>query len=270
VVVVPVTAACDATAIVFAAARAAPGSCYTPAAMAPLAEALAETLLPANCALCGGSLPWRGGSAGVCRRCWDGIVEHGGPGCPRCGDPEVPGGGTCLACADHPPLWQAAASFGPHEGTLRAIINLYKHGRRDELAEPISSLLARVWYRTAWPLPDAVVAVPVPWLRRIRRGFDHAELFGSRLAVRLDRPFVRALRRRHGRRQVGRTRAQRLALAAAAFPSRRSVSGRILLLDDVFTTGATAAACTAALLRAGAREVYVLTLARTPRPGRIP
>ncbi|MGE5235702.1 MAG: double zinc ribbon domain-containing protein [Acidobacteriota bacterium] len=238
--------------------------------MASLAEALAETFLPATCTLCGGSLPWRGAAAGVCGQCWGSVIEHERTGCPVCGDPEVVADAPCLSCSTSPPPWRSAASFGSHEGTLRALINLYKHGRRDELAEPLATLLARAWHRRGWPDPDLVVAVPVPWLRRLRRGFDHAELLARHLARGLARPCVPALRRRHGRPQVGQTRTGRLALTAAAFSRRRPVSGRVLLLDDVFTTGATATACATALARAGAREVFVLTLARAPRSGRIP
>jgi predicted amidophosphoribosyltransferase len=89
------------------------------------------------------------------------------------------------------------------------------------------------------------------------------------VARELGAPFVRALRRRGGGTQVGRSRSERLRLAAAAFTARRSLGGRVLLVDDVITTGATAACCARVLARAGADEIYVLAIARTPQPGRI-
>ena len=134
---------------------------------------------------------------------------------------------------------------------------------------PLAGLMIRAFHDAAWPAPDAVVAVPMTWTRRLRRGYNQADLLARRVAQAFGVPRVPALRRRGRGGQVGRTRPDRLHLAASAFPVRRRVRGRIVLVDDVLTTGATAAACTRALLRAGADDVYVLTIAKTPQPGRI-
>jgi ComF family protein len=238
--------------------------------MAMLAEALAKTFLPSTCAICGLALPWRESRAGVCPICWQGVVPHVGPACPTCGSPEVEAEGPCLACRTAAPPWRAAASFGPYDGVLRELVLLFKSRGRDELAAPLSGLLLSASRRAGWPLPDAVVAVPMAWVRRLRRGYNQAELLAHTVARELGVPPVHALRRRGRGTQVGGTRSDRLRLSAAAFPARRPVTGRILLVDDVLTTGATAAACTRALKRAGADEIYVLTVARTPQPGRIP
>jgi ComF family protein len=147
---------------------------------------------------------------------------------------------------------------------------LFKGRGRDELAAPLSALLLSAARRAGWPLPDAVVAVPMTWIRRLRRGYNQAELLAHTVARELGVRPVHALGRRGRGTQVGGARSDRLRLSAAAFPVRRLVTGRILLVDDVLTTGATAAACTRALKRAGADEIYVLTVARTPQPGRIP
>ncbi len=244
-------------------------SWYNPGAMASLAEALALTFLPSTCATCGAALPWAGSRAGICAGCWDRVVLHREPTCPVCGDPEVASSEPCLACRIDPPPWDAAASVGPYDGTLRDLVLLFKNGGRDELARPLAALLARRHRDRGGERPDAVVAVPMTWLRRLRRGYDQAALLGRALARELRAPFVRALARRGGPAQVGRSRAQRLALTAAAFPARRAVAGRVALVDDVFTTGATAAACARSLRRAGASAVDVLTVARTATPGRI-
>ncbi len=176
----------------------------------------------------------------------------------------------CLACRATPPPWRAATSVGPYRGALRDLVLLLKGRGWDELAAPLGSLLADAYRQAGWPGADAVASVPMRWLRRVRRGFDQAELLGQAVARELRLPFVRALRRRAGGAQVGRGRSERLRLTAAAFPARRPVAGRLLLVDDVLTTGATAASCARALRAAGASDVYVLTVARTPQPGRVP
>ena len=237
--------------------------------MASLAEALALTFLPSTCATCRAALPWAGSRAGICAGCWNRVALHRAPTCPVCGDPEAASGEPCLACRIEPPPWRAAGSLGPYDGTLREIVLLFKNGGRDELSRPLAGLLAHRHRELEWPAPDAVAAVPTTWRRRLRRGYDQAALLGRAVAGELAAPFVRALARRGGAAQVGRTRSERLRLSAAAFPARRRVAGRVLLVDDVFTTGATAASCARALARAGASEIRVLTIARTATPGRI-
>jgi ComF family protein len=189
--------------------------------------------------------------------------------CPRCGD-AAGDGDQCLLCRQEPPPWQAAASVGWYEGPLRELILLFKNGRRDELAAPLAELLQRRLEQLPWPSPAAVVPVPTWWTRRLRRGFDHADLLARHLAPLLSTRRIAALRRCRRGTQAGRRRAERLALPKGTFAARRAVRGHVLLVDDVLTTGATARACTRALHAAGASAVSLLTVARTPRPGRIP
>jgi ComF family protein len=238
--------------------------------VATLLEALAQTILPSTCAICGDELPWGGSRAGVCRTCWESVVPHAGPVCGVCGDPDLEAEGPCLECRTTPPPWQAAASFGAYDGVLRELVLLFKSRGRDELAAPLTGLLLAAWRRAAWPHPGAVVAVPMTRIRRLRRGYNQAELLAGALARELDVPLEHTLRRRGRGSQVGSARSKRLRLSAEAFPVRRPVAGVVVLVDDVLTTGSTAAACTRALKRAGAQDVYILTIAKTPRPGRIP
>ena len=237
--------------------------------MASLAEALVQALLPSTCTLCNAGLPWRGSSAGVCPACWADVTSHQ-PACPVCGDPDVSDALPCLACRTNPPPWRAATSYGPYSGTLRELVLQLKRGRRDELATPLARLLLRAWHRAGWPRPDAVVPVPMWWARRLWRGFNQAALLAEALAGSLGVPCQHALRRRLPAVQTGRTRGQRRRLSAAAFSPQGRVPRRVLLVDDVLTTGTTAALCARALLGGGAAEVAVLTLARTPQPGRMP
>jgi len=237
--------------------------------MATLAEAFVRAALPACCALCTRALPWRGSAAGVCGSCWSSVREHTAA-CPRCGDPETIAGEPCLACREEEPPWRAAVAVGPYDGTLRELVLLCKQGRRDELARPLAHRLAAAFRRSGWPEVALFVPVPMWWGRRLRRGFNQAELLSREVARQLGGRSVAALSRRRGRPQVGRSRSERRRLSGSAFTARRPVAGDVVLVDDVLTTGATAAACTRALLAAGADAVYLLTVARTPRPGRIP
>ncbi len=237
--------------------------------MAVLVEALARVFLPASCAVCGRPLPVKASRGGVCGTCWDSVGSVGDATCPRCGE-GTDGSDECLSCRHAPPPWLAAASVGWYEGSLRELILLFKNGRRDELAWPLAELLKRRFDELAWPPPNAVVPVPAWWGRRLRRGFDHADLLVRHFSSLSSYRRIAALRRCRPGTQAGRRRAERLAMPKGTFAARRAVRGHVLLVDDVLTTGATARACTRALHAAGASAVSLLTLARTPRPGRIP
>jgi len=237
--------------------------------MAALLDALVTTFLPSRCVRCSGELA-AGSRAGICNACWSEVRPHAAAGCPSCGDPEAPLGGPCLACRTAPPAFAAATSWGPYLGALRDFVLLFKSAGRDELDVPLAALMTEALDRTGWPLPDAVTAAPMAPARRLRRGYNQAELLGREVAGNIGSRYRPLLRRTNSRRQTGRSRAERLAMPAGAFAARGPMPAEILLVDDVFTTGATMTGCTRALLRAGATRVRVLTLARTPHQGRIP
>jgi len=136
---------------------------------------------------------------------------------------------------------------------------------------PLAGRLSRLLDR-AFPVDeryDLIVPVPLHWHRRWRRGYNQAELLARGVAKRRRIPVVNALRRRKPTaNQAGLTSAGRRRNMAGAFEARGAVelrSKRILLIDDVFTTGATASACARALKKAGAGSVSLLTLARADR-----
>lgn len=159
-----------------------------------------------------------------------------------------------------------AYSFGSYEGTLRQLIHLYKYGRMKPLARPLSDLLARALPRDQQF--DAVVAVPLHWRRKRSRGFNQSELLARSMAKRCGIPMITAVRRRRATTvQAGLSNTRRRENVAGAFEAKAdAVKGmRILLVDDVMTTGATASACAQALKRGGAKSVAVLTLARVDR-----
>jgi ComF family protein len=154
---------------------------------------------------------------------------------------------------------------------LRELIHLFKYGRVKTLARPLGDLLSAA-------LPgdeqfDAVAPVPLHWRREWQRGFNQSELLARVIARRCGIPVVKALRRvRPTLTQAGLSNTSRRRNVAAAFrgvrraPWSPAVEGQsILLIDDVMTTGSTAASCALALKRAGARRVALLTVARVDR-----
>ena len=160
-----------------------------------------------------------------------------------------------------------AYCFGAYEGTLRELIHLFKYGRMKPLAGTLAGYLASALPRDQQF--DAVVPMPLHWRRRWQRGFNQSELLARRTARRCGIPMVNAVRRtRATAAQAGLSNARRRENVTGAFHVKKpnTVEGRrILLIDDVMTTGATASACALALKRAGAGSVTLLALARVDR-----
>lgn len=236
------------------------------------AAALFWLLFPGECRLCGRSLE-EISRIPVCPACLSAPrpleAEYF---CSACRTPfqnrfPLDEQGRCALCRLGLRAFDAAYSFGAYEGVLRELIHLLKYGRVRTLAAPLGEKLA-----SALPLDqrfDLVVPVPLHWRRRLRRGFNQSALLAGAVARRYAVPVTHALKRRRGTAsQAGLSHAGRRANVTGAFLVRRPglVRGRrVLLIDDVITTGATATACAAALKRAGAAYVAVLTLARTDR-----
>jgi ComF family protein len=175
--------------------------------------------------------------------------------------------GQCALCRLGLRGFDAAYCFGAYEGALRQLIHLYKYGKVQTLAGPLSDLLAAALPRDQQF--DAIAPVPLHWRRRWQRGFNQADLLAAPLARRSGIPLAHLLRRVHATEtQAGLSNTSRRANVAKAFRARRGArlkGKRILLVDDVMTTGSTGAACAAALKRAGAAKVALLTIARVDR-----
>jgi ComF family protein len=172
--------------------------------------------------------------------------------------------GRCALCRSGLRGFDAAYSFGAYDGVLRELIHLYKYGKVKTLARPLSGLLAQALPRDE--AFDASVPVPLYWRRRLQRGFNQAELLARGLASRTGIPVVRALGRlRPTPTQAGLSNSARRQNVSKAFRSQNVQGERILLIDDVMTTGATASSCALALKQAGAKRVVLLTVARVDR-----
>lgn len=177
--------------------------------------------------------------------------------------------GLCGLCRRGMNGFDTSASYGFYEGVLQKLIHLYKYHGIYTLAKPLADHLM-----TALPRQDridAIVPVPMHWLKQWRRGFNQSELLAEQVSRRTGVPLLKAMRRRSAPPQAALSDHERRRNVARAFEVAKAVRGlHVLLVDDVLTTGATASACGAALKRAGAARVMVLTLARTDRRVAVP
>ena len=184
--------------------------------------------------------------------------------------------GVCAACRAGLRGFDHAASFGLYEGPLRSLIHLYKYSGMKPLGRTLAAYMERAL--SIDERYDAVVPVPLHWRRQWDRGFNQAELLARHIAKRRGIPVLDALRRKRATAtQAGLAGAGRRRNVAGAFVLRsnalrsgakhdpRLTGRKILLIDDVMTTGATASACASALKRGGAMSVSLLTLARVDR-----
>jgi ComF family protein len=173
--------------------------------------------------------------------------------------------GLCGLCRRGLTGFDAAYSFGSYEGELRELIHVFKYRGVETLARPLGKLLL-----VALPLEqrfDAIVPMPLHWRKQWRRGFNQSALLAREVSRRWKVPLRRLVKRiKNTSAQAGLTSAKRRDNVSGAFRVKGALEGlRLLLVDDVMTTGATAGACAAALKRAGAAHVTLLTLARADR-----
>jgi len=261
---------------VFSSSRRAAVANIGPSVVRTASHALFSLFFPADCRICSRPLD-EIARVPVCRNCLTAPEPlSAGIFCVSCRTPfqnrfPLDSEGRCSLCRHGLRGFDAAYSYGAYEGVLRELIHLYKYGRIQTMARPLADLLAAALPRDE--RFDVVTAVPLHWRRQWQRGFNQSELLAREIARRCGIPLVKALRRaRPTLAQAGLSNADRRHNVVAAFGCRRGalrgrqVQGkRILLIDDVMTTGSTAAACAVALKRAGAARVALLTVARVDR-----
>ncbi len=253
-----------------------------------LLDLLIDLALPAGCPACGA--PLREGPTRFCAACLASMTPLSPPWCPRCGVPFATAAGDhpCGRCAARPPAYGAARAAGRYEGLLLESIHLLKFGGDVVQAPALAALLERALAVIEWasavaivpsplhveidprPAPDLLIPVPLHPRRLRERGFNQAHVLAAealRAGLLASRTAMepRALHRvRETPPQTRLSRARRLENLRGAFEARPDrVRGRtVLLVDDVMTTGATIEACAGALMRAGARRVDAVAVAR--------
>ncbi|HEY7756591.1 MAG TPA: ComF family protein [Actinomycetota bacterium] len=210
-----------------------------------------DALFPKRCAGCG-SGPWP-----FCERCRRGLVPLGDPRCERCAAPARRAVSSCRHCP--PPAISRARSAFVFDGPARTAVHRLKFAGWRPVADALGAAMAEVCDLEA----DAVTWVPLSRRRHAARGFDQARALARVVGRRLDLPVLPLLRRAvDAGPQARRGGDERRRAMRGAFTARARPPARVLLVDDVLTTGATAGACAEALLEAGAEAVTVLTAAR--------
>jgi ComF family protein len=224
-----------------------------------------EALYPsqANCMGCGSPAGAdEGWLCGDCVKLLRRIADASGPRCPRCGRPD--GGRRCETCGDWPEGLIDAARFA--FAYRRPVSGMVRRMKYQGVARMADWMAAEMAGTVRGELPggfDLVVPVPMHRRRQRARGANHAAALARALALELDIPFSDALVRiRDTRQQARLSAAARRVNLEGAFQATADVSGRrVLLVDDVLTTGATALACARALRAAGAEGVSFIALA---------
>lgn len=173
--------------------------------------------------------------------------------------------GRCSLCRLGLTGFDTVYTFGSYEETLRGLIHLFKYQKVRPLAKPLGALIARAIPREH--SFDLIVPMPLHWKKRWTRGYNQSELLAKEVARRWGVPVKKIVRRvKATAPQAGLSNSKRRLNVRGAFATGESVKGlRILLIDDVLTTGATAGACAKVLKRAGASHVAVAAVARTDR-----
>ena len=235
------------------------------AAFAPLSRALVGFVLPSRCLACREAPVERILQGGVCAACWEGLPQPDPGRCEICDETlQALEASRCGRCLIEPPPFARLSAAAPYRGTAREILLAFKFRSADYLAPH----LARVMHeRLTFPTGVGQIAA-VPATRRARRRAPHAaERLARALSARFGAPFdpEQLEKRRETERQSGLPLERRSENVRGAFRARGRPPRRILLIDDVATSGATSRECTRALIRAGAEEVTVWCFARASR-----
>ncbi len=218
-------------------------------------------LYPSECPSCGKETDTFS-IAPFCLVCWSGMEKYTGPCCRICATPFTSEDATvCAECMKKPPYFAKAMSFGLFDGTLATAIHFFKFQRIKRLRSPLGELLADFDIAGI----DAIIPVPLSIKGLRERGFNQSLLLAKNLSDRKRIPLLMdsLLKKSETRPQLGLSKNERRLNLKGAFRTNRKFTGmRLLLIDDVMTTGSTVNECSKELLLAGAEEVTVLTLAR--------
>ncbi|MEZ5744390.1 MAG: ComF family protein [Sphingomonadaceae bacterium] len=226
-----------------------------------------DLVFPPRCPTCGDAIA---AQTGLCIACWSELEIPSDPACTLCGRPfldSVRDGATCAPCLANPPRHDGIAAATLYNETSRKLVLAFKHGNRIALAP----MMARLMTAKLGFLDETWVIVPVPlhrW-RLWRRGYNQAAVLAREIAKKSKaRLSLDALRRTRATPSLGglgaKARRKALSGAIAIHPARKAgIKGaKILLVDDVLTSGATSDACVKALKAAGAQEVKIACFAR--------
>jgi len=217
---------------------------------------LLDALLPRRCLVCGDV------ADELCERCLAVLPRLPPPFCERCGAPTGWPVRRCAECAGRRLAFTSARAAVAYDPVVRALVAGWKEQGRRRVAAVAGEVVSAAVRR---PDVDALVPVPADAERRARRGHSPAARLADQLGARWELPVRDVLVRRPGPRQRGLALADRRRNVRAAFRAVASAPARVVLVDDVYTSGSTATAAASALRRAGAARIDVVTFARAVR-----
>lgn len=236
-----------------------------------IGRVVVDGVLPPRCLVCGATV---GDPGSLCGACWAGITFFAPPWCARCGLPFVHPmgeGALCAECARDKKHWDRARAVLRYDKHSRRLVLALKHGDHTHTAAALGGWMRRVGAELL-DSADMLVPVPLHWTRLFARRYNQAALLAHAIRAAGGPPVVPdgLVRRRRTPSQGRLSPSARARNVRGAFALRRGcdVAGkRVVIVDDVLTTGATAEECARVLRRGGAAFVGVLTLARAVRAG---
>jgi ComF family protein len=239
--------------------------------------ALLDLVFPPFCPVCTARLD-EARRFPLCGPCWARIPRIAAPYCRVCGLPfgrlasidgpePLPGAHVCGRCRRRPPVFSYARSAACYDEVTRAALHAFKFGGTRSLAAPLGDLIADLARTIPLVAPDLLVPVPLHRRRERERGFNQSLLLARRVSRAWNVPvrgdvIDRALYTLPQTQLSGEARRSNVRTAFVARHPEHVAGRHVVLVDDVFTTGSTAAACASCLKKAGASAVGVLTVAR--------
>jgi ComF family protein len=231
-----------------------------------LAYSFVNLAYPPLCIHCGEDIYEHGQY--ICRLCFEQLEEiDPSQLCPRCFSKKYHlTSKVCYDCQKNPCLFTKSASAFEYLGPAGTIIKKMKYGEMPYLAKGAAAYMVRQMFRLDWPIPDVVVPVPLSFSHKIKRGYNQSELLGEEIANMISCNLINALvRKKGGYSQAALRRDQREKMATNTFQIKKNVDvveKRVLLVDDVYTTGSTLRRCAEALCDGYPAEIYAMTFCR--------
>lgn len=233
-----------------------------------LFEELLNLIFPGNnlCLLC--SNPLEKGIKGLCSQCISKIAVVEAPVCFKCGKPLIEryGKTKCPDCLSTKRYFDQGRCVGEYKGILKEAVILYKYSGKKGLAVPLGFLMTQTLKQQDWPKPELIIPVPLSRKRLYHRGFNQssllAEVIGKEIGAPVSSRHLKRVKATEHQTKLGKMeRKENVRDAFCVLHGEDIRDRRILLIDDVYTTGATVNECSRMLRYAGAASIYVLTLA---------